>query len=179
MNMKPIHLISAGCTILSLFSLHPAAAQPSTDEASTVMATLAYGPENILRDTDYQMKVSVLVLPEDKASLLADANAEQIPLTPKEAKLLKRYARHSAEIPVRDRLYFQDEDDRLRGSFRLDPIYLDEANIRCVTVESGCAFLGAGRMKKGETVLLRNRGKNPEGNHICLLVSFTLPDDDD
>ena len=179
MNMKSTHLISAGCAILSLFSLHPAAAQPSTDEANTVMATLAYGPEDILRDTDYQMKVSVLVLPEDKASLLADADAEQISLAPKEAKLLKRYARHSAEIPVRDRLYFQDEDDRLRGSFRLDPIYLDEANIRCVTVESGCAFLGAGRMKKGETVLLRNRGKNPEGNHICLLVSFTLPDDDD
>lgn len=170
--MKHVHLISAGCAILSLFSLHPAAAQPSADDANTVMATLAYAPEDILRDTDYQIQASVLVLPEDKDVLLANADAEQIPLTPKEAKSLKRYARHNAEIPVHDRLYFQDEDDRLRGFFRLNPFYLDKADIRCVTVEDGHAFLSTGRIKKGETVLLRNQGIDPEGGHIFLLVSF-------
>ena len=176
--MKPIHLISAGCAILSLFSLHPASAQPSADDANAVMAALAYGPEDILRDTDYQLQISVLVLPEDKVRLLSDADTEPIPLTAKEVRHFKRYARYHTEVPVCDRLRFQDEEDHLRGAFRLDSIYLDEADIRCVTVEDGSAFLGAGRLKKGETVLLRNRGNNPEGKHIFLLVSFTLPDDD-
>lgn len=175
--MKPIHLISAGCAMLSLFSLHPATAAPGIDDASAVMATLAYGPEDILRDTDYQMHATVLILPSEKSKSFIQDGETQALLAKQEARALKPYVRHQATVSVRDRIRFQDDEDRLRGSFHLDPFYLDEADIRCVTVEDGHAFLGVGHMKKGETMLLRNQGNDAKGKHIFLLVSFDLPDD--
>lgn len=56
-------LIGASCAILCLTPMSGAFAAPALSEADAIIATLAYGPDDILPDTDYRLSVTHITLP--------------------------------------------------------------------------------------------------------------------
>ncbi|MGN0950128.1 MAG: hypothetical protein ACI4OH_05225 [Mitsuokella sp.] len=178
--MKTHHLLGVACAMLSLVSLYGHAMAMPVSEADIVMASAAYGPEDILKDTDYVVEARLVTLPQ-KTIQEVFATKDTVVLSAKDRKRLHLNRASSTRISARSQEFFTSKAGTLRGYFQLDPLRLNEAHISCTAIQNGHIYQGMANLEKGQTVLIRNqRNLDKETDpHLALLLSFHPLDDDD
>lgn len=170
-------LIGASCAMLCLTPMNGALAAPALSEADTVIATLAYGPDDILPDTDYRLSVTYVAIPRDKVNHYFTGKQRAKELTHREVRKLHRYPQETRFVPVRNGQVFgqvfSTPDSSIQGHFNLDQWRLDTVHVSCRLLISGKSYAGTSNLKKGQKVLVRMTGQEEEQQVPCLLLSFT------
>lgn len=170
--MRP-WLIGATCAMLCLTPMNGALAAPALSEADAIIAALAYGPDDILPDTDYRLSVTRIILPKKAAALYFDGTTTKKELSHRQVRHLRRYPQKAKQLPVHNGQVFLDKKLALTGQFDLDHWRLDEVHISCRLMIDGHPYTGASNLKKGQEVLLRLAGPKDVKEVPCLLLSFT------
>ena len=166
-------LIGASCAILCLTPMSGAFAAPALSEADAIIATLAYGPDDILPDTDYRFSVTHITLPREKAATYFAGKRDSKELTRREVRQLRRYPQKTRQFSVHNGQVFLSKKLALQGHFDLDRWRLDEVHVSCRLLVNGKPYTGASNLKKGQDVLLRMTGPEETEQVPCLLLSFT------